>query len=532
MLQTHNLSEDQQEIFDSYKNGENIFVTGPGGCGKSFLIKHIVHHAETFNKKISITALTGCASILLGKNAKTLHSWSGIGLAKADDSVITMRIEMNKYKKRNWLKTQILIIDEVSMMSKRLFNLLDHIGKKIRKSSKPFGGIQVIFCGDFYQLPPVGNEGDPDSFKFCFHSDLWDETFDSQYILDKSYRQTDDVYIEILNQIREGNLDTYYYNILKKRVNAEYPVDTQIKPVILHPTKRNVDIVNKKEMEKLTGEIYEFQYKLNIQLPNTDTEEIMNTMTMKLLKNKLLLSSFNTSDTIDNNKEKNKHKDNNNTISNAITNAHFMNDIYKIKDVENIYYDKTNILKKIHYLEENGLLSNMNSTIKHNEPKYPTTKQLLQTLKFIEKNSHFTPVQKYKIGSQVMCTKNLDMENGVYNGSVGIIQDVNEGGVFVHFNNGFKTWIGYHSTHSESLPHVEFLQIPLILAWAITIHKSQGATLNCAEINVGSSVFAEGQTYVALSRVRSLDGLYLKSLDKKKIKVNSDVVKFYERFYD
>jgi ATP-dependent DNA helicase PIF1 len=474
------LSEDQRTIFDSYKYKENIFITGPGGCGKSFLIKKILNDALENKKKISITAMTGCASILLGKYAKTLHSWAGIGIANKNDDIIATQIELNTYKKQNWLKTEILIIDEVSMMSKRLFNLLDYIGKKVRKSSKPFGGIQVIFCGDFYQLPPVGNEGDIDSFKFCFQSELWDETFDSQYILDKTYRQTDEDYINILNQIREGKLNNYYFNILKKRVNLKYNDNMPIKPVILHPTKKSVDIVNQNEMDKLNSEEKKIRYRINLLIP-----EIVE-----------------------------------------------MKEMLELTNIENEMIDNENILQKINYLEKNGLLAKLNSKIKQDSPKYPNIKQLISGLFFIQKNTNFQFERTYKIGAQVMCTKNIDLETGIYNGSVGIIKDIKENMIFVRFNNGSEKWISYHSTQIESLPQVEFQQIPLILAWGITIHKSQGATLDYAEIDVGSSIFAEGQTYVALSRVRSLDGLYLKSLDKQKIKVNSDVIKFYEKFYE
>jgi len=480
MNSNHILSEDQQNIFNSYKCRENIFITGPGGCGKTFLIKKIVSDALENKKTISVTALTGCASILLGKNAKTIHSWAGIGIANNDDDIIVTRIEMNKFKKRNWQKTEILIIDEVSMMSKRLFNLLDNIGKKIRKSTKPFGGIQVILCGDFYQLPPVGNEGDPDSFKFCFQSELWDETFDSQYILDKTYRQTDEDYISNLNQIREGKLSSHYYNILKKRVNVKCEHETLIKPVILHATKKNVDIVNQNEMEKIKSEENKIRYRINLLIP-----EIIE-----------------------------------------------MKEMLEINNIESEMYDNENILQKINYLEENGLLTKINSKINHNSPKYPTVKQLIQAITFIQKNTNFQVERTYKIGAQVMCTKNIDLECGIYNGSVGIIKDIKENMIFVRFNNGYEKWISYHPTQIESLPQVEFQQIPLILAWGITIHKSQGATLDYAEIDVGSSIFAEGQTYVALSRVRSLNGLFLKSLDKQKIKVNSDVIKFYQRFYE
>ena len=472
------LSDDQLEIFNSYKDRENIFITGPGGCGKSYLIKYIMRHAIDEKRCFAVTALTGCAAILLGCRSKTIHSWAGIGIAKGDDDVIATRIAMNRYKKRNWVKTDLLIVDEVSMMSKRLFNLLDSIGKKIRKNSKPFGGIQVIFCGDFYQLPPVGNKGDPDSFKFCFESCHWGETFDSQHILDKSYRQTDDTYVNLLNEIREGSLSTYYYKILKERVGVKYPEDMNTKPVILYPTKRSVDALNNSEMESLDNDEKIYNYEIDIHLPPFD----------KL----------------------------------------HLDDIV----VNNDYNDNKNVFRDILTLEKTDKLKQMNARIPRGEHKYPTTKELITASDFLEKNSHFSKKRAFKIGAQVMCTANIDMDIGIYNGSVGYITEMKENMVKVNFNKAGEHYIPYHSWESELLPQVSFKQIPLMLAWAVTIHKSQGATLDYAEIDVGSSVFAEGQTYVALSRVRSLEGLFLTSLDKKRIKVNEKVVEFYNQFYE
>jgi ATP-dependent DNA helicase PIF1 len=356
-----------------------------------------------------------------------------------------------------------------------------------QQQSQPFGGIQVIFCGDFYQLPPVGNCGDPDSLLFCFESELWDQTFDSQYILDKSYRQTDETYITILNQIREGNLHKYYYNILKQRVNVDYPHNLPIKPVILYPTKRNVDAINYSEMEKIQENEVLFTYKIDLHLPSLE-EHIPVDMDIETTSN--------------------------------------------FEKVEKEYNDKDLFIQKVNYLEKHHILSKLNANIKKGEPKYPSVKELKQSVTYLEKNSYFSTIKKFKVGSQVMCTANLDIEKGIYNGSVGYITEIKDTLIKVKFNNGLEEWIGYHNCEVENLPQVSFQQIPLILAWAITIHKSQGATLDCAEIDVGRSVFADGQTYVALSRVRSLEGLYLKSLDKSRITVNKKVVKFYEQFYE
>ena len=155
---------------------------------------------------------------------------------------------------------------------------------------------------------------------------------------------------------------------------------------------------------------------------------------------------------------------------------------------------------------------------------------------FIINNSLFEKDLTLKAGAQVMCIYNLDMENGICNGSTGIITHFTFNGTHhipvVKFNNGIVKTINHHTWESENIQGFCIKQIPLILAWAVTIHKSQGATLDCAEIDIGSNVFASGQTYVALSRVKSLDGLYLKSFNPNKIKTDKKVIEFYNQFYE
>jgi ATP-dependent DNA helicase PIF1 len=433
-------SEEQQEVFDAYLEGKNIFLTGPGGCGKSFIIKEIVKHARTMNKKIEVCAMTGCASVLLNCGAKTLHSWAGIGLAKGPEEPIVTRIALNKYKKMNWTRTQILIVDEISMMSKKLFNLLDAIGKRIRRNGRPFGGIQVIFSGDFYQLPPIGDDKEPDTGMFCFESEHWDETFDYQFMLDKVFRQENEDFIDILKQVREGKLFKKAHDTLSKLVNREIDEMCGIKPVVLLPTKASVDRINSSAMNTLDGDEVLFKYSVG-------------------------------------------------------------------------------------YAPDPELVAS---------PQYkkPSQKELEFEEKNLVLNSMFDPELALKVGSQVMCIANLDVESGICNGSTGTVLRFENGVPVVKYYNGKTLTMTKHMWNSDIVSGFYVSQIPLILAWAVTIHKSQGATMDCAEIDIGSNIFAAGQTYVALSRVKSLDGLYLKAFNPRKIKTNKKVLDFYERFYE
>lgn len=439
-MNNEEFSEEQQEIFDAYLEGKNIFMTGPGGCGKSYIIKKIYNHAKEHNNKIQVCAMTGCASVLLNCRAKTLHSWSGIGLGKGTEDQIINRITLNKHKKLPWRQTQILILDEVSMLSKKLFDLLDSIGKNIRKNTKPFGGIQIIFSGDFFQLAPIGDEGDPDSSAFCFESELWDETFDYQILMDKIYRQKDEIFVDILNQVREGCIYKQAHKVLLDCLNKKYEENETTKPVILLPTRSAVEKINYKELDNLKTESIKFSYEALYE-PN----------------------------------------------------------------------------------EEFTILKSM---------KKPCKKQMEFEEKSMLMNCVFDKQIELKVGCQVMCIANLDLDNGICNGSTGIITNFKNKIPIVKFDNGKEIPIGKKSWESENIPGFIIKQIPLILAWAVTIHKSQGATLEKAEIDIGNSIFAPGQTYVALSRVKSLDGLYLKSYNPMKIKTNKKVLEFYERFFE
>ena len=249
------LSEKQEEIFNKYKLKENIFITGPGRFGeKSALIKYIVDDAKEHYKEVQVCAMTGCAAVLLQCNAKTLHSWGGLGLAGGLNSVIANKIKTNRYKKKNWTKVDILIIDEVSKMSKKLFELINLTAQFCRRNNQSFGGIQVIFSGDFFQLPPIGSVHEPETTQYCFESPLWDKIFPNQIKLTEIFRQTDRNYIKILNQIRVGKLTKSTVETLKAIKNKKYDENSEIIPTKLYSTKYKVERINMREMKKLDTE--------------------------------------------------------------------------------------------------------------------------------------------------------------------------------------------------------------------------------------------------------------------------------------
>jgi ATP-dependent DNA helicase PIF1 len=444
-MDNHNFTQQQQYAFQKYLQGDNIFISGPGGSGKSFFIKEVVKHCRMVNKKHQVCALTGCAAMLLRCQAKTIHSWSGIGLAHGDVDRIVNKVTSNKMKSQKWKTTKVLIIDEVSMMSRRLFNILDSLGKNIRKCSrKAFGGLQVIFCGDFFQLPPI-NSGDDDDSEFCFQHPFFQETFPHQIEFTTIFRQLDPVYTKILNQIRKGRISKNSVSILKKYVNRSRDPNCKIIPTRLCPRKKQVDKINQEAMNKLESESFFFDVQ-QATIPNDELEPLYQRRMEECSP--------------------------------------------EAKDYEYTY-----------------LLNNVNC-------------------------SHHLEL---KVGAQVMCVANLDVDSNDYpigNGSLGIITEFTSNNLpVVSFRNGLIKTIGYHDWISEDWPGLSIRQIPLILSWAMTIHKSQGSCLEMAEIDLGSDIFECGQSYVGLSRIVSLEGLYLTNFNPYKIRINLAVKDFYDHLW-
>jgi len=448
------LSPEQTYALQSFEEGNNLFITGPGGTGKTLLIQHLVKNAENREKKVQVCALTGCASLLLNCNARTIHSWSGIRQGKGDEEKIITGVFYNKKALAAWRKTDILIIDETSMMSKKIFDLLEKIGRRTRgKYDKPFGGMQVVFVGDFYQLPPVGSMDDPDTCAFCFESLKWREVFalDNHIELTTMFRQLDPVYQAILLNIRKGKINAEQIAILRGYINRPFDSEANNGCILtkLFPTKARVDHYNQQMYDSLEGQSYEF---------------------------------------------------------NCITKSNCKT-----------YLDNSNRSMTLHDFTKGENLS-----------KTATEKEFEN----LKTNTPCIPILSLKKGAAVMCTVNLDIDNGICNGSIGIVVDfiikINIPVPIIQFSNGIKREIPIHYWHSEEYPTIVIGQYPLCFAWAMTIHKIQGATLPMAEMDIGRSIFESGQTYVALSRVKNLSGLYLSGFYPQNIRANEKVTAFYD----
>ena len=246
------LSEGQKKALSLWQQGKNIFITGPGGCGKTRFIQHLYDTQN--NKNIQVCAMTGCAAVLLQCNATTIHSWSGIGFASGHVSSILKKIKKQSYIVRRWKQIDCLIIDEISMMSSSILQLLDTVAKNIRKSESPFGGVQIVFVGDFYQLPPV--EGD----SFCFQSPIWKNLFSMEcHVQFKTiFRQKEKSFYQLLNNLRVGILSQSDKLELKKCMNRKQLENIQ--PTKIFPKRYKVDATNEQLYRKLDS--IEFTFKI------------------------------------------------------------------------------------------------------------------------------------------------------------------------------------------------------------------------------------------------------------------------------
>jgi ATP-dependent DNA helicase PIF1 len=422
------LTEKQQEAFNYMKSGKNVFLTGPGGSGKSFLIKYFINwyksEIETEDSKIYITSTTGLSSILI--DGITINRYSGIGIGDKDIETLYKKIIKMKNLKKRWCNTSVLIIDEISMMDSDIFDKLEILAKKIRKNEDSFGGIQIILSGDFLQLPPVKSNN------FCFESYTWDMVIDKIFYFDKIIRQHDINLQNVLNNIRIGVINEDVKKMLDSRLNKDLINKDGIIPTLLFSKKSMVLQYNETELKKLI---------------DNDNENYKYTSYYEFSKN--------------------------------------------IRDESKEFY-----------------------------------------IEMINSQYQVEDKITFARSSQVMLTVNLP-ELELANGSRGIIIDFSKDEKkypIVLFLNGKILEIKPHEfCIDEDGELVKKFQIPLILSWAITIHKAQGMTLEFVRTDIGNSIFEYGQVYVVLSRVKNIEGLSLINIDYSKIRAHPKILKYYEK---
>lgn len=236
------LSENQKKVYNSIINGNNVFITGAGGVGKTGIIKLFYKEYKNL-KNIGITSTTGTSAILIG--GSTLFSYLGIGIGTGEIEFLYMNIKNRGYILKRWLELDVLIIDEISMLNPVLFDKLEHLARLIRKNDLPFGGVQLVLTGDFMQLPVVNCDN------FCFEAKTWESCVDIVFYLRENFRQGDIEFKNCLNEVRMGRLSTESVSLLKSRENAVLENEFGILPTKIFALNKDVDKENEKEIQNL-----------------------------------------------------------------------------------------------------------------------------------------------------------------------------------------------------------------------------------------------------------------------------------------
>ena len=398
---------DQELALAILLSGRSALLTGAAGTGKTYLLNTFIAQARKRGKKVSVTATTGLAATHLGGN--TIHSWSGIGV---NDHLPNNFFERLSKTRRDVIsKTDVLIIDEISMLHDFRLDMIDKVLRTVRENDQPFGGIQLVMSGDFFQLPPV-NRPNEQGGGFVVYSDAWQELQPAVLYLERQYRQNDEQLLEILTALRTGDVRRRHVEALLARTKIE-PPDGDITE--LHTVNVDVDDINIQKLAELPGEERSYQ--------QTTTGS----------------------------------------------------KIY----VENL---------------QRSVLAPENLVI--------------------------------KLGALVMAVKNSPQK--LYaNGSIGTVVDFEPLTEYpvVEFRDGRRVTMvpDVWELRDGERKRASISQVPLRLAWAITVHKSQGMTLDAAKIDLRKA-FVEGMGYVALSRVRDLDNLYLYGINRRALEVSPDAL--------
>ena len=390
-----------ESLCNDIKNKNNILLTGPGGCGKTFYLKQIIQRYNS--RAVAITATTGMAGYLIG--GQTLHSYFGLGIKKLVVDELVYKINTFPNLKHKWVTLNLLIVDEISMLSSHMFDVLETTARRVRRNDSFFGGIHLLFSGDFLQLPCIGGT-------FCFQSKKWKHACFKIYLLTENKRQIDSTFQNILLNARLGIMTDADVSFLQKNNNL-VNLDTTI---IVSCNDVAVSI-NHRFLKKLPSRTV-FEYKLT-----------------------------------------------------GLETATF----------------------------------NINISSYCNAPK------LLQ----LKKNA------------KVVLLTNIDVSQGLCNGSQGIVIDFTPQGMpIVKFDQTQLTILPQSYDFKLNTKSYVIRQLPLRLAYAITIHKSQGMTIEKATIDL-NDIFEYGQAYVALSRVRSTQNLTIINGDKTIFKAHPEALKFY-----
>ena len=422
---------DLYKIISLLNQHENVFLTGFAGTGKSYILKQL---KKIYKEKLVLTSTTGISAVNVG--GQTIHSWAGVGCMEEPvdnlaNTLVNATFGSVGKTKMHIKHCELLAIDEISMLSAYQLEYLDKIFRIVRGLDLPFGGIQVIFIGDFLQLPPVATKNDLRNFPrralFCFQSSIWDDLNIKTVILTKIYRQKNYEFSRILCDFRLGEISEKDMRILSQRFVSDSPKLSD--KLHLFPKKEQVHQFNTYKLNKLNTPLFEYKSYDNIPIVDGIDDEYS----------------------------------------------------YKRK----IFYE-------------------------------------------LNKNCQAERIINLKVGCRVMLLINLDFKSGLINGSCGTVLELTQSYAIVKFDNGITKKIGkmVFDMQENEISIATRFQLPLKLAYAVTIHKAQGMTFDEIVIDCNDA-FSPGQIYVGLSRVKTLNGLYITGFNPKKLYPSSKARYFY-----
>ncbi len=402
----------QAQAMTVMMSNRSVFLTGAPGSGKSYVLGKFVRKVEARGLRVAVTASTGIAATHIG--GTTIHSWSGIGIRETLEAKDLAALSRRSQLVSRYLATDVLVIDEISMLPGWFLDLLDSLSRVLRGDIRPFGGLQVVLVGDMFQLPPVTRDSNRE--EFAHHSAAWKELDPLVCYLDEQHRQRNDGLLEVLDAMRNGEVNDECMELLNSRLYLRPPAGVEATRLYSHNV--NVDSINQKRLAMLEGAAERFEMRSKGPAPAVEQ------LSRRILAPQLL---------------------------------------------------------------------------------------------------------DLKVGAEVMFVAN-DPSKAFVNGSRGRIVRFDDGRPVVALADGGRTITvsPYSWQHIEDdKVRAEVIQFPLRLAWAITIHKSQGMSIDAAEIDLSRS-FTPGMGYVALSRLRSLDGLYISGMNAMALRLHTEIFELDE----